>query len=197
MGRDRLNAPWDLLGGPYAAHADLKWQQGPGPTFSADKAKKMLRDRYAVLASNLRKTVPTLQGSTAFRRTVDSLRADGWLDWHILTAIHNIVLNYRLSLTTQELRRPNAREEIVRLALEPEKETARAVPAHLFTRDAMHHARCAEMLSLLITVGFGIPSGNSSFSRHGAEISCEKRYGYLGSRHRIARKTRFHPVSAV
>ena len=55
MQRDRLVPPWDLLGGPYTAHADLAWQQGPGPTFSSDKAKKVLQTRYANLASSLRK----------------------------------------------------------------------------------------------------------------------------------------------
>ena len=120
MERNRLSAPWDCLGGSYAAHADLGWQERPGPTFSSDKAEEMLRNRYRTFAGTLRKTVPALRRSGAVRGTVEALRLEGWLDWHILTAIHNIVMNYRHPVTTRDLRRPHAREEMVRAAFEPE-----------------------------------------------------------------------------
>ena len=176
MRRDRLVAPWDLLGGPYTAHADLGWQQGPGPTFSSDKAKRLLQTRYANLASSLRKTLRALKASAAFRGTVDSLRDEGWLDWHILTSIFNIVMNHRLDVTAQDVRRPSSRAEIVRLALEPEKELARNVPEDLFTRDEMHRARWLAMVALLERWELECHQKTPDFP--GIERLLAARYGY-------------------
>ena len=61
----------------------------------------MLRTRYETLAQNLRITAAVLSRSHEFRPTVQALRADGWLDWHILTAIWNIVMNYRSPLAAR------------------------------------------------------------------------------------------------
>ena len=93
----------------------------------------MLRNRYRTFARSLEKTVPALRRSGAVRGTVEALRSEGWLDWHILTAILNIVVNYRHPVTPRDLRRPYAREEMVRAAFEPENETSRLTPAHLFS----------------------------------------------------------------
>ena len=175
MQRDGLVAPWDLLGGPYTAHADLGWQQGPGPTFSGDKAKTMLQTRYANLASSLRSTLPALRASAAFRGTVESLRHEGWLDWHILTAIFNIVMNHRLAVTGEDLRRPNNRAEMVRLALEL-KEWARDAPEGRFMCEEMHRARWLAMLVLL--QNWGLECHQETPDVPGIERLLAARYGY-------------------
>ena len=176
MERNRLSAPWDCLGGSYAAHADLGWQERPGPTFSSDKAEEMLRNRYRTFAGTLRKTVPALRRSGAVRGTVEALRSEGWLDWHILTAIHNIVMNYRHPATTRDLRRPHAREEMVRAAFEPESETSQLTPARLFTPEAMQQARRIAMLSLLRHWGLECRQETPDFL--GIERLLAARYGY-------------------
>ena len=116
-------------------------KRGPGPAFSSDKAEEMVQNRYRTLASTLRRTVPVLRGSSQFGRTVAALRAAGWLDWHILTAVANIVMNYRYSWTARDLRQPGARAEMLRAAFEPESDSSRIAPAALFTPHAMQQAR--------------------------------------------------------
>ncbi len=149
MSRERFSAPWDCHGGAYGADPDLGWRGGPGPTYSTDVAKEMLRNRYKTFANSLRKTVPALRRSSEFRNTVRALRGEGWLDWHLLTAIANIVTNYRHALTADDLQRPGVRANLLRVLFEPEKESAREVPADLFTPSAMQQARQNAILSLV------------------------------------------------
>ena len=175
-GRGRLSAPWDCLAGPYTAHDDLRWQEGPGPTFSSDLAKEMLRNRYRTCASTLRNTVPALRGSAQFIGTVKALRAAGWLDWHILTAILNVVLNYRHSWTARDLRQPGARAEMVRAAFEPEQDSSRLAPAELFTPHAMQQARQMGMLALLQRWGLECRQETPDFAA--VERLLAARYGY-------------------
>ena len=147
--RDIFETSWDCLGGTYSPHSDLTWQDGPGPTFSSAKAEDLLRSRYDILASSLRVTVPKLRPSFVFGQTVKALRREGWLDWHLLLAIANVVLNYRQSLSAGDLSDPTVREEFVRASRKPEEDTAPPVPVRLFTREKMQDARRLSMLSSL------------------------------------------------
>lgn len=175
-GRGRLSAPWDCLSGPYTAHGDLRWQEDPGPTYSRDQAKEMARNRYRNCAGALRETVAALRGSAQFIRTVKALRAEGWLDWHILTAVLNIVLNYRQSWTARDLRQPGARAEVLRAAFEPESDSSRIAPAALFTPHAMQRARQMGMLSLVQGWGLELRQETPDFAA--IERLLAARYAY-------------------
>ena len=94
----QYNTPWDSRGGSVGAHNELGWNDGKGPTYSEDRANELLQTRYQNLASGLRITVQALASSEKFQGTVETLRASGWLDWHILTAIFNIVMNHRFPI---------------------------------------------------------------------------------------------------
>ena len=175
-GRGRLSAPWDCLSGPHTAHGDLRWQEDPGPTYSRDQAKEMARNRYRNCAGALRETVAALRGSAQFIRTVKALRAEGWLDWHILTAVLNIVLNYRHSWNAHDLRQPGARAAMVRAALEPEHDSSRLAPADLFTPHAMQQAREMGMLALVQRWGLELHQETPDFAA--IERLLAARYGY-------------------
>ena len=85
--RSQYSTPWDCRDGPFGAHDELRWQDGPGPTHSRDRADELLQTRYTALAKSLRITVVMLASSQEFRSIVGALRTMGWLDWHILTAV--------------------------------------------------------------------------------------------------------------
>ena len=140
---------WDCLGGTYDPHSDLRWQDGPGPTFSSAKAEELIRSRYDIFASSLRVTVPTLRPSFVFSQTVKVLRREGWLDWHLLVAVSNIVRDYRHPISARELREPDAHERLFRISREPEDDRQPRVPVRMFTREKMKDARELAMLSLL------------------------------------------------
>ena len=147
--RSQYNTPWECREGSFEAHDELCWKDGPGPTYSRDKANDFLQTRYLNLAKSLRITVVVLASSEVFRLTVETLRTKGWLDWHILAGIFNIVMNYRFTGDRFNLLSEETQKEMTRSALDPESATAKPVPIGLFTLDAMNDHRQFAMLSLL------------------------------------------------
>ena len=145
----QYNTPWECRDGWFEAHGELSWKAGLGPTFSRDQADELLQTRYQNLTKGLRITIPMLASSEAFRGTVEALRAKGWLDWHIMAAISNIVMNHRFRLDRNRLSLEEAKNEMVQAMLHEESATASPVPIGLFTVDAMDEHRKFAMLSLL------------------------------------------------
>ena len=147
--RSQYSTPWDCRDGPFGAHDELRWQDGPGPTHSRDRADELLQTRYTALAKSLRITVVMLASSQEFRSIVGELRTMGWLDWHILTAVANIVMNYRFPSDRFYILSEATQREMMEAALRPESATADPVPIGLFTPDAMNSNRQLAMMSLL------------------------------------------------
>ena len=147
--RQSLEVPWDLLAGVSTSHEELRWQDGPGPTYSSDKANELLRTRYEALAQGLRITAPALSRSVQFRSVVQSLRAQGWLDWHILTAVANIAMNYRYLPDNSTPPSEETMREMMQAAFSPESPAAPPVPVTLFNPEQMQNARQHAMMSLL------------------------------------------------
>ena len=176
FGRAGFTTPWASFEGPPRAHEALSWKDGTGPTFTMERAESMLQDRYARFPSILRTTLPALRVSEQFRGTVRSLRDARWLDWHILTAVANIVMNYRFAMTGRDPEDLGAREEMARLLFEPEDERAPLVPAHIFTLDVMQQARHVAMLSLVRLWDLECHQPTPDFG--GIERLLAARYGY-------------------
>ncbi|HZK16352.1 MAG TPA: hypothetical protein VFC52_07180 [Solirubrobacterales bacterium] len=77
-------------------HAELGWQDGPGPTYDRDEAEKMIARRYERIPQLIARTLERARGEPAFRELVEELRSQGWRDWHILQALVNLSINHRL-----------------------------------------------------------------------------------------------------
>lgn len=89
-------------------------QSGPGLTqrlpehaVAYDHAASLdaIEGRYEMLLPPVRLTLPRLASQPGFMELVAKLRAEGWKDWHLLTAVANIVVNKRaaqhgLNMTT-------------------------------------------------------------------------------------------------
>ena len=143
-----VEVPWVDRKPTFTAAEELHWQDGPGPTYTRTKAEELLRSRYETLARSVRITAAVLSRSEEFQTTLQTLRAEGWLDWHILTAIANIAMNYRFPLNSGPPSEETLRE-MMRTTLSPESATAPPVPVALFTPERMQDARQTAMLSLL------------------------------------------------
>ena len=147
--RSRYIAPWNSCYGTFRTHDRLRWQDGPGPTYSQDTAKELLETRYKNLAKSLRITVAMLSSSEEFRPIVKELRTLGWLDWHILTAILNIVMSYRFLPDSFNLLTEATRKQMTQAAYGSESATAKPVPIGFFTVDAMNESRQFALITLL------------------------------------------------
>ncbi|GGS72516.1 hypothetical protein GCM10010222_11650 [Streptomyces tanashiensis] len=89
-----VGAATALNGRPKSAA--LKAKTGPGPGYEQSTALENVRHRYTALVPIIRYTLPRLSADREFMRTAVLLREQGWKDWHLLTAIANLVGNRRL-----------------------------------------------------------------------------------------------------
>jgi hypothetical protein len=128
----------------------LPWRSDDGVTFDRDGSRQLVEARYANTRAPLRFTLERLRADPSFQTTVAGLRAEGWKDWHILLAVYNIVINFRMS---QQLRAGTSPEVAMRLQRnvmsDPEREDATPVPLERFNRDRMIEAiRLAQTATL-------------------------------------------------
>ena len=75
----------------------LPWFHGPIPEYSKKTAEKYLIARYSNVIPPIIFTLRRLSKNQPFISTLNKLRSDGWLDWHILAAICMITVNYRVN----------------------------------------------------------------------------------------------------
>ena len=174
--RSKYNTPWDCRDGSSGEHSELRWQDGPGPTYSRERANELLQTRYATLAMSLRITVAMVDSKEEFRSTAEALRTKGWLDWHILAAISNIVMNYRFPPGRFDPHAEMTRREMMQAASRPESGTAEPVPIGSFTIDAMNFNRQLAMLSLLNH--WGLECKQRTPDMPAIERLMANRYGY-------------------
>ena len=172
----QYNTPWNSRGGSVGAHNELSWNDGKGPTYSRDRASELLQTRYQNLASGLRITVQALASSEKFQGTVETLRASGWLDWHILTAIFNIVMNYRFPGNRFNMLSEEGSKEMMKAAFRPESATDAPVPIGLFNLDSMDTNRHFSMLSLV--KHWGLECHQETPDIPAIEQLLANRYGY-------------------
>ncbi len=172
----QFSTPWDCREGSSKAHQELSWQDGLGPTYSRDRAKELLHTRYLNLAKSLRLTVVMLGSSEHFRPTTDSLRSKGWLDWHILTAIFNIAMNYRFPEDGFNPPSKATQSEMIQAGFRAESATAEPVPIGVFTPDAMNRHRQLAMMALLNH--WGLECQQNTPDMPAIERLLAARYGY-------------------
>ena len=172
----QYSTPWDSVGGTIGAHSELRWNDGRGPTYSHDTANELLQTRYQNLASGLRITVEALASSEKFQGTVETLRGRGWLDWHILTAIFNVVMNHRFPRSRFSMLSEEGNKEMMEAAFRPESGTEAPVPIGLFNLDSMDTNRQLSMLSLVNH--WGLECHQATPDIPAIEQLLASRYGY-------------------
>jgi hypothetical protein len=151
----RLDSRWEPM--PEAVEA-LSWQDGPGPTVGPDELVEMIANRYEQIPDLMRRTLPRLRQDRRFQTTIRLLRGKGWKDWHILTAIYNVLLQRRLGhagLNVGETIATRAGQEAVReLAFTPEADDEPEVPLEIFLNvEQLDDARILAMASLVHNLG--------------------------------------------
>jgi hypothetical protein len=141
-------------------HPELRWRDGLGPTYSQSAAEELIQLRYDRIPSQFSFTLNRLNSSEPFRKTVRILRRKGWLDWHILLAIANIVINQRAALRTKAKGEHSVAEiamnyeNVVHLTLsESETEDSPIVPESEFSIAKLESSRRMTLPIFLNNVG--------------------------------------------
>lgn len=79
-------------------HEELAWNKELGLTYSWEEAEQHLKNRYSNGLAQFKLTVELLKDSVNFKDIIEKLRADDWLDWHIMSAITHVAMNYQNNL---------------------------------------------------------------------------------------------------
>lgn len=161
-------------------HPALAWQSGPGPGFSPEQAAEMAANRYEIVSSLLPNTLPALAATPRFRQVVAALRAEGWLDWHIMTGVYNLANNYRLHEagldTAEAVRSAAGRRALARVARTPEMDRGQPIPPEVFNEDAIRSGRLMGIVPLL--VNWGLEPRQRTPDYPAMEQILASRYGY-------------------
>jgi len=115
----------------------------PAHSHAYDHAASLeaIEGRYEMLLRPVRLTLPRLAAQPRFMELVSDLRAEGWKDWHLLTAVANIVVNKRASDRGLNMTRSITQADIDRFRVimeEEERPDDAETPADAFTEDQMY-----------------------------------------------------------
>jgi hypothetical protein len=81
------------------AHDDLKWFNGPGPTYDEVEAIGSVAMRYRTLIPMLRFTVARLQDDPEAYARLRGMHDEGLSDWEILGILANVAMNEELAFS--------------------------------------------------------------------------------------------------
>lgn len=118
-------------------HDDLAMPITPGPGYDQEHSHAEVEHRYRDLPPRMIPTLDALRQDEAFAATLAVLREEGWSDWQLLLAVHNVAKNARLTLLA-----PATREEakaMTKRFMAPEP-PGEPMPTDLFTADALREA---------------------------------------------------------
>ena len=100
-----------------------------------------IRECYEEQPSTISFTLKRLNNNPDFKKTIEKLKTEGWLDWQLLGAIKSIILAYRVKFASQHLRNIEAlKEYLLEKSKTPEHETDPIVPPSEFTHDKLQYS---------------------------------------------------------
>jgi hypothetical protein len=141
------------------------WYDAPGPGYDSEEACKQIRSRYDGFTRPISHTLRRLAREPEFQSTVTQLRADGWKDWHILSAVFHVTINYRLNQRQILLPSPEAETAVTqRLASQPEPEDAPPVPLEQYREERLRQQIPIYMASFARTYGLELHQLTPDFS---------------------------------
>jgi hypothetical protein len=154
----------------------LPWFNGPGPGYDPQEAPSMIRNRYDRFTPPVVRTLARLKTELPFRITVDRLRAAGWKDWHILSAVFHVTLNYRLDhIRRTQGTRPEEAASLL-MARKPESDDALPVPLGEYGEKNLRKQFQLFVLSFAKT--YGLESHNPTPDFSAIEDFLAQRYNF-------------------
>ena len=138
------------------SYEELKWFDGLGQEYSKEDAIENLKISYEKSVIPIKQTLNRLSKDPEFISAVEKLRADGWLDWHILLAINNIAVNFRAKENMGQYPLPPSVDmdswydnEIKMVLDEEEKEDSTIIPISNFSEDEIRQFLHITMIDTL------------------------------------------------
>lgn len=163
---------------PYVPNEveELAAPTGAGPGYDADEALEAVASRYERISDLYALTLARVLRDDRTRGLFDGLRADGWLDWHLLGAVASITMNYRAN----ELglyNGPNINQGAMRdLMYAKEDESSIVVPLEAYNPLALKMALETNAMTVAAGLGLTPPTQTPNFDANLDLLRA--RYGY-------------------
>ena len=136
-----------------------------------------MKNRYEIAPKPIRFTLLNLLTNSEFRKTVSELKADGWLDWHILTTAALATVNYRVNKQRHPSQGMAEYQRLFMDTLNQEEDvTLDPVPLSLFSKEKLKFHLSSSMGSTLKGMGFEIHQPTPDFNAISDFLS--RRYNY-------------------
>jgi len=165
---------------PFAtkSHSDLEWISYPRTDYTDEEARDLLTKRYARGVVPIRLTLKRLAADKGFMAIVRKLRQEGWKDWHLITAISQIVLNARVhSIVGDAQFNPLLMTNLFQeLSTKEESKSDPIIPTSFLTEEAMRNAVSLSQASTLAGHGLQIKQHTPNF--HAIDEFMRARYNY-------------------
>lgn len=138
----------------FEPHPLLSWKHELAETYSVEKTKEFLINRYKYIPQSIKYTLPHLLLSSEFQETVSTLRLKGWKDWHILNSVAAITINYRMQRIPSVKNNPeNMRKYMYEQMFKTELEDAEKAPQSYYSLKSIIQQHNNNMLSTLKALG--------------------------------------------
>ena len=73
----------------------LEWQDSPSSKYSLEKSLDLIAGRYKNMVKKMYLTIEHIKKDERYNDFLTRWRNDGWLDWQIVLAMYNHMLNYK------------------------------------------------------------------------------------------------------
>lgn len=138
-GRPRSAEPlFDPVASAAESHAVLAARTTPSPGYDPEKSMAEIKHRYTDLPPRMKPTLDALRRDVDFADVVATLRGEGWKDWQILIAVHNVAKSARHTFTASAATRAE-RKAMVDKFMAPEPDDDPISPSS-FTVDSLRQA---------------------------------------------------------
>ena len=125
---------------------------------------KMIEMRYKNCLPSIRLTLKRIVPTKRFQSLKNTLRSQGWKDWHILMGIFNFVMNYRM----EKLEILGNQQAMIKFyetyPYQEEDEKSICTPLNEFTEENIRIALELSMLATIRAIGFDLPK-NTAISK--------------------------------
>jgi len=151
-------------------------RNGPGPGYDHAESLDAVASRYENVSDLYSLTLGRVVADERIHRLLEGLRADGWLDWHLIAAVAAITTNYRAN------RLGYYRDGVNRAAvgaLFHTKETAESLVVPLEIFDEKLFAMTLRVNASTVAAGFGLTPPTQTPNLDATLDVLRERYGYI------------------
>jgi hypothetical protein len=138
----------------FSAHEQLKWISAPGPGYNKNESLIAVKHRYENCIVPIQVTLKRLRSLESFKKTVQDLKNEGFLDWHILNAIAMVAINYRINKLINQAREVTRTREMLIEFMNKSDEDMEPIPLTELSTDNIRSAININMISSLKGLGF-------------------------------------------